>query len=174
MKMKEIWKEIEGFPLYEVSNMGRVRSWNGLGRASGTRSRSPKILSQCVGKNNRPYLRLGGKRLFKVSTLVCEAFHGKRFGEMECCHNDGDPTNNKVTNLRWDTRSGNHADRLIHGTSNRGERHGMSRLAKKDVLKIKKLFSNGLSQARIAKMFSISQQHVSKVVNGKRWGWLEV
>lgn len=172
--MKEIWKEIEKFPLYEVSNMGRVRSWNSFGIASGTKSKNPKILSQCSDKNNRPYLRLGRKNFFRVSTLVCEAFHGKKPDGMECCHNNGDPTDNRAINLRWDTSYGNHADRLIHGTSNRGENNGQSKLTKKDVLKIRKLFSNGLSQTKIAKTFSISQQHVSSVVNNKRWEWLEV
>jgi hypothetical protein len=35
---------------------------------------------------------------------------------MDGCHNDGDPFNNAVTNLRWDTRSGNLRDKIAHGT----------------------------------------------------------
>lgn len=35
---------------------------------------------------------------------------------MECCHNDGNPSNNIVENLRWDTHSGNMMDRTLHGT----------------------------------------------------------
>jgi hypothetical protein len=35
---------------------------------------------------------------------------------MECCHYDGDPANNRVGNLRWDTRSSNNLDAVRHGT----------------------------------------------------------
>lgn len=34
---------------------------------------------------------------------------------MEVCHNDGNPANNVVTNLRWDTKKANARDRLMHG-----------------------------------------------------------
>lgn len=172
--MVEVWKKIGGFPLYEVSNMGRVRSWNSFGRASGTKVKNPKILCLALCSDGRVRVRLGRKGGFRISTLVCEAFHGEKPDGMECCHNNGNPTDNRAINLRWDTRSGNHADKLIHGTHSRGEKHGESKLTKKDVLKIKKLASSGLSQRKIAKTFSISQQHVSRLVNGKRWEWLEV
>jgi hypothetical protein len=47
---------------------------------------------------------------------VAEAFlTGERGGE-NVCHGDGDPLNNRVTNLRWDNQSGNMKDALKHGT----------------------------------------------------------
>jgi hypothetical protein len=35
---------------------------------------------------------------------------------MEGCHGDGDPANNRLSNLRWDTHSGNVQDSLAHRT----------------------------------------------------------
>lgn len=35
---------------------------------------------------------------------------------MDGCHNDGDPLNNAVENLRWDSRAGNFRDKIAHGT----------------------------------------------------------
>ena len=47
--------------------------------------------------------------------LVLEAFIGLRPKNMECCHNDGNPQNNDLTNLRWDTKLSNAKDRIKHG-----------------------------------------------------------
>ena len=41
---------------------------------------------------------------------------------MQCCHYDDDPTNNHVSNLRWDTQSGNQQDRIRNGMSASGQR----------------------------------------------------
>jgi hypothetical protein len=62
-------------------------------------------------------LRNGGKRrMAKVHQLVLEAFVGSRPGGMEGCHNNGDGTDNRVENLRWDTPSENNFDLVRHGT----------------------------------------------------------
>jgi hypothetical protein len=38
---------------------------------------------------------------------------------MEGCHWNGNPADNRLTNLRWDTPAGNAADRERHGTNRR-------------------------------------------------------
>jgi len=50
-----------------------------------------------------------------VHRLVLEAFAGPCPDGMEACHGDGDPTNNRRLNLRWDTRSSNQLDTVRHG-----------------------------------------------------------
>lgn len=55
-----------------------------------------------------------GKRTFNVHRLILEAFVGPCPEGMEACHNDGDRGNNRLNNLRWDTRSANMADRFRH------------------------------------------------------------
>lgn len=44
------------------------------------------------------------------------AFVGPCPDGMEGCHNDGDPHNNRLDNLRWDTRANNARDAIRHGT----------------------------------------------------------
>ena len=57
-----------------------------------------------------------GKREEFVHVLVLKAFIGPCPDGTECCHNDGNPANNAISNLRWDTRSGNIFDAVRHGT----------------------------------------------------------
>jgi len=52
----------------------------------------------------------------RVHRLVLEAFIGPAPKGTICCHNDGDPTNNRLENLRWDTHSSNTRDAIRHGT----------------------------------------------------------
>jgi hypothetical protein len=61
------------------------------------------------------YLAPDEGRNARIHTLVLEAFAGPRPEGMEGCHNDGNPTNNHIDNLRWDTRSANNQDTLRHG-----------------------------------------------------------
>ena len=126
--MKEIWKSIPNYPRYEVSNLGRVRSYHGHDFKSpnaGKPLSKPKIKKLTFDKGCG-YLRVGlfnseGHILALVHQLVLTAFIGPRPEGMESCHNDGDRLNNHVDNLRWDTRINNFKDRDKHGNTIRGE-----------------------------------------------------
>ena len=116
MNDNERWLPVVGFEdLYEVSNFGRVKS---LGRpyCNGVRSFPPRILRP--GPSNYGHLSvvLGRGNTWMVHTLVLTAFIGPRPPGAEGCHNDGNPANNHLDNLRWDTRSNNIRDGVRHGT----------------------------------------------------------
>jgi len=55
------------------------------------------------------------QKLVKVHRLVLLAFVGAPPKGMEACHYDGDPQNNNLSNLRWDTAKENWVDRKRHG-----------------------------------------------------------
>jgi hypothetical protein len=60
----------------------------------------------------------GANRGSTVNRLVALAFHGLPPNPTDhACHNDGNKLNNSADNIRWDTPSGNAADKLIHGTN---------------------------------------------------------
>jgi hypothetical protein len=73
------------------------------------------------------YLRLGlrhedgTRENIAVHRMVCEAFHGPAPTlTHHAAHWDGNRKNNIPNNLRWATCSENHADKIRHGTTNRG------------------------------------------------------
>lgn len=119
METKELWMPALGFEgSYEVSDHGRIRSLDRMitdsrGREYG---RKGKILSPPTLPNGYVHCMLSkGVRKY-VHRLVLEAFVGPCPDGMEACHGDGVRTNNALRNLRWDTRSENHRDKVRHGT----------------------------------------------------------
>ena len=85
---------------------------------------------------------------------------------MEGCHNDGNALNNNLNNLRWDTPKNNHADKVKHGTTNRGERCGTAKLTLEQVRAIRK---DDRLQKIIAKEYEVQQSLISRIKNGIRW-----
>lgn len=110
---REIWKPVLGYiNLYEVSNLGRVRSLNY------NRTGKTKILKP--GKNSYGYLQVqlwkdGIAKMFKVHRLVWEAFNGEIPEGMEVNHINEDKTDNRypenlnlmspMENCNWGTRN---------------------------------------------------------------------
>ena len=119
----ERWKPITGYEgIYEVSDHGRVRSLDRtITRSDGqVRRLKGKVLS-APPKQRGGYPRVclsahGKDKVRYVHSLVAETFIGTRPDGMEVCHNDGDPTNNHVDNLRYGTPSENELDKVRHGT----------------------------------------------------------
>jgi hypothetical protein len=62
------------------------------------------------------------RRVVTVHKLVLGAFVGPRPVDQECCHGDGDYTNNRLENLRWDTDEANIRDQVRHGTHRHASR----------------------------------------------------
>lgn len=100
MTSGERWKEIKNSGGdYLVSSRGRVKN-----------SRTGRVLKPFArGKTGHLGVQLPSGRKY-VHVLVAEAFIGERPPGLEVCHGDNDPTNNDVSNLRWDTRSANVLD----------------------------------------------------------------
>ena len=169
--MEEL-KSIPGFPGYKVSSAGRV--WSEPKHGSSTTGMWLKPMKTDRFGHLVVLLRLKGKKYPQyIHKLVLSAFVGSRPGGMEACHNNGDPGNNHVENLRWDTPKANQADRLRHGTSNRGTRQGMSKLKEDDVRLIRVGLKHGYTQEAIAEAFGVGAGTVGDIKLGKSWGWLK-
>lgn len=125
--MSEEWRDIEGFEgAYQVSSSGLVRSLTRRVRAGGGRVRiSPgRVLSVYTGDHySKVRLKVDGVGATKnVHQLVAEAFLGPRPLGFEVCHNNGNPHDNRVENLRYATHSENQYDITAHGRSHLANR----------------------------------------------------
>ena len=113
--IKEEWRPIEGYPCYQVSNLGRVKSFRN--------PKKPKILR---GKtNNSGYmivsLTKGDKwgsgekaTTHRIHKLVADAFIPNPENKCHIDHIDTNTMNNAVSNLRWCTPKENSNNPITH------------------------------------------------------------
>jgi hypothetical protein len=120
--MTEQWKEVPGWEgFYAVSDRGHVMSLARRvpGRPGVFMNRRERIQGQQINRDGYAvvsFSRHNKKTEYRVQRLVLLAFVGPCPEGMEACHNNGNRSDNRVENLRWDTRSGNTWDRIAHGT----------------------------------------------------------
>lgn len=167
----ETWREIPGFPDYEVSDEGRVRSWK-EGRDGG---HGPRILRQMVSPDGYRHLFLyRDGRMFKmrVHSAVLLAFVGPCPEGEECRHLDSDPSNNRLDNLAWGDRLDQWRDRRRQGRAPHGEHHPSHKLTEADVRKIRRL-KQSASARELAGLFGVSHTTILAAVRGKRWSHVE-
>ena len=117
----EQWKPVPGWEgYYEVSSKGRIRGMSrdivtrtGLHRHVKGSMMSPR--ADKWGHISVALSTAGHRTWVRVHVAVLEAFVSIRPDGMLGCHNDGNPANNDVSNLRWDTPSSNNEDTIAHG-----------------------------------------------------------
>jgi hypothetical protein len=165
----EIWKPVLGFEeFYEVSFDGKVRSF------ARQNSRNKKwmggaIVAPILGSRGYYVVNLtspGKRKQIFLHKVVLEAFKGVRPDGLEACHNDGNRLNCNVGNLRWDTRSGNHQDKKLHGTWQVGERANNVKLTSEVVLSIRRL---GLSPKQAVQQYGLSLTNAKRIINRESW-----
>lgn len=124
-----------------------------------------------VGKHARYTIRFDGTGLKRIigSRLILTTFVGPCPQDYEACHNNGNPFDDRVENLRWDTASANNRDMDIHGTRPRGANHHWSKVSDDGIQEIIRRKAAGERSVVIAESLGISKDWVDKVFrNGKR------
>ena len=101
--MEEIWKDIEGFPEYQISSFGRVKSLK-CGREKILKPSFHRYYYINLQKDKKNYKR-------SIHRLLAIAFIPNPDNLPVIDHIDNNPTNNSISNLRWASLSQNRINR---------------------------------------------------------------
>lgn len=163
---------MRGVPGYDVSDLGRVRSWKKCARFPGP---LPRIMVPS-GIAKYPHVIVmndGKQQTLSIHRAVLEAFVGPCPDGMEACHGpDHTRSNCRLKNLRWDTRKNNHADMTAAGTRKRPSRTargvavGGARLTDELVIEIRE---SSASQRALSKTHGVSQSTIWRAMRLATW-----
>lgn len=158
-----VWKPVVGYEdLYKVNNLGEIFS-----------IKNQQLLKP--NKDNKGYLRVNlynwsessKSRTFLVHTIVMLTFKGPRPKGMEICHNDGRPENNKLDNLRYDTKSANNLDKKRHGTV---PTRTSSKITEDQVISLKTEWNDtSVSVKELSDKYGIHHASVRYILRGDTW-----
>lgn len=167
--MSEVWKPIPGYEgLYEVSDLGRIRSVPRL-RAKGG------VLIQTPNEKGRLMVSLSkfgdGVKSLQVHRLVALAFLGE--SDLLVLHDDGNHLNNVPGNLKYGTHTVNREDSRRHGTMPVGSKYHLSVLTEEIVSKVKARLLKGESCAVLARELEVDRTTISCIKRGKTWNHVE-
>ena len=159
----EFWADVPDYEgLYQVSNLGRVRSLDRKlkkANSKGVQSKPGQILKPwSAGRTGRLKVSLckeGERAARPTYKLVALVFLGQ--SNLSVDHINGNYLDNNVVNLRYLTRAEN-------------ARLGNSILTKEQVKEIKMLLSTTkLSQKAIGKKFGVSREAIKDIKCGYKW-----
>jgi NUMOD4 motif/HNH endonuclease len=97
--MSEVWEEVNGFPRYLVSSIGRIQN-----------RITNRFLKPSIDRDGYLYVDLyfdGLSYRRKIHRLIADAFFYDDHEDLEVNHNDGNKSNNFIGNLEWTTHGGN-------------------------------------------------------------------
>lgn len=166
---KETWRPIPGFKNYEVSSIGRIRSWKIKGSNANRLTSKPWLLK--TPRANTGYLMVclsftnGKQRSYPIHRLVALAFLGRPKPGEVCRHLNDNKLDNRPGNLAWGTQRENVLDAIRNGTRT-GERASGAKLTKQQVIEI--LASNESAKS-LAKRYGIEFHTIYDIRLGKTW-----
>jgi len=173
-----IWSSIPGYGgHYQASNDGQIRVKDRIVRKYSNfagkvveQKYKGRLLKPCKSSklgHLSVHLGVDGiKYNVHVARLVLEAFIGSCPQGMEACHSNGNASDNRIENLRWDTHYNNNQDRFLHGTYFSGDKHPMAKISAKDAIEIYKSKEKGID---LAKKYGIAPSKISAIRLGQTW-----
>jgi hypothetical protein len=163
--LTEAWLPISGFEgRYEVSSLGRLRSTNRMIRFGRGGSRQVGGIKKTVihsSGREQATLKIGRfvQRTAFVSRLVAIAFHPNPDQKPEVNHMDGNPLNNRASNLEWSTTLEN----LTHKLRNKLQPGLATETIKGICQEIVNRSATGITAKEIASKYGISPWTVHRI-----------
>ncbi len=158
---EELWKNIDGFPGYQVSSFGNVRScrrgeWHIMKQV--TRMDGYRTVRFCLAR--KIYTR-------PIHRLVAVAFYGPPQPRQEVLHEDDNPANNRLENLRWGTHAENMAQMSAKGRASLSE--CFAKLTREKVADIRSMLAAGNTLRKVAATFGVCHGTISNIKQGRKW-----
>ena len=174
--MEEIWKDIPGYEgRYQASTLGNIRSVDRIVYAQYKRT-GKTVKKQLKGRLLKPgrfcpcghlSVVLGhGANGSSVHQLVMLTFVGAAPKNQEVRHKNGDPTDNRLANLEYGTRTENILDVFWQGKKWR-------KLDIEDVEQIRFGLCCGIPGKELAQMYQVSPTTISSIKRGRTFSWLK-
>jgi hypothetical protein len=173
------WRQVPGFPRYEIGSDGSLRTWIRRERKwrdpCDDKRPAPQMISGTTTPlGYRAYIlrkEVRGKPYRRTAhRLVALAFLPNPDNLPDVAHNDGDPGNNHVTNLRWSTHRDNQMDMRRHGTMQDGEKCVTAKLTAQQVADIRRLHDGKYGTGRrLAREYGVSPACISRIKHGGGW-----
>lgn len=168
----EIFKPIPGYSLYEISNYGRIKTFNWKNKGI------EAIMKPALDPGG--YFRTMLKRdsdgkigTVKVHRLVALTFLGNPTNANDSVnHKDSIRSNNHIDNLEWCTHSQNikHAYDKGNVKLGKGENHSRATLTTDQVLEIRARFKKRIITREIlAKEYNTSPSAIKDIIARKSW-----
>jgi hypothetical protein len=174
-KLEVEYRDIPGYAGYRAGSDGSIWTRN----KKGNLCPDGKYVPMCLTYHGNGYARIrlrheSGKHFgHLVHRLILLTFVGPCPDGMEACHCNGDKQDNRLANLRWDTRSANQYDKDRHGTSIRGERHPCHVLSDEKVIEMRTAYANGgVTQAALGRRYGIHEETVGLIIRRRIWSHL--
>ena len=154
--------------------------WKRLDNTQYLLSNTGLIFSEKLNRELRPWLNEQGylvislwidgeKILERVHRLVALVFHGKPEEKLTVNHKDGNKLNNHESNLEWLSKTDNLKHAWKTGLMPKGSESYLSVLKEEDVVAIKQMFAEGLSNIEITNRFPVGKSTISKIRQKQIW-----
>ena len=166
--INEQWKDLSGFDgVYQISDHGRTRrTIDGKGGYKAGHIHRPCLI---YGYHHVVLPCNGKPKLIRIHCAVLTAFVGPKPAGCTGSHLNGIRTDNRVSNLCWETSGDNNRRKLAHGTLVHGEKHKCSKLKEYQVKQLRAMARAGASGISLAKRYGVSNTTVCRIIAGKSW-----
>ncbi len=164
-----VWRVIEDYPGFEVSECGDVRRVSTGARLRGFIDADGYVRYSLTDQG-------GTKKARPAHQLVALAFLGpKPSPKHEVAHNNGSRLNCHYSNLRWALPVENHADRFVHRTASVGARNGRAKITESDVHAIRRDYrlikqpGSGRRVEELERRYGLHRATIIDIARGRSW-----